>query len=473
MASAIDGVVRRDYRLIVPPCNKSEGEFFCQCSKVFDQRPPRGVVYCVSPNKRAPLTDSRISQTTGSRRGVASDELRRHNLTLVLERLSGAGEMTRSQLAGHTGLNRSTIRDLIAELTALGYVVEDRGTTSPGRGRPSSVARALPTSAVVLAVELEVDFMTVATVGLGGHIFEKVNVPSSGDEDSPSDVVQRLGSLARPLLSSLPRDANVVGVGVAVAGVVRRHDGFVHVAPNLAWSNVPLAGMISADLGFDLVMMANEADLSALAEHRRTGAGQKRHILFIAGEVGVGIGIIYDGKPMLGASGYAGEAGHMMVNPEGSDCRCGSFGCWETEVGEDALARMVGRTDAPRRDLVSDVVRRAHAGDPEVFHALGRLGRWLGVGIGNLINLLNPELVVVGGFFHDLYPFLEQSINQSAGERALDAPWLSCSIRRSQLGADGALIGAAELVLAEVIANPAGFSRSQHHLQVSDPVVRL
>ncbi len=391
---------------------------------------------------------------------------------MVLERLTYAGEMTRSQLAEHTGLNRSTIRDLIGELTSLGFVVEDRGTTSVGPGRPSSVARVRPTGAVVLAVELEVDSLTVATVGLGGHIFDKVTVPGPGDRQPPADMVTRVAGLAGPLLGSLPSDSNVVGVGVAVAGVVRRHDGFLHVAPNLGWSNVPLAGMISSALGMNMVMMANEADLGALAEHRRTSAGQKRHIIFIAGEVGVGIGIIYDGKPMLGAAGYAGEAGHTMVNPDGRKCRCGSIGCWETEVGEEALARLMGRTGtSPRQDVVSEVLRRAHAGDPEAFAALNHLGRWLGIGVGNLINTFNPELVVIGGFFAELYPFLEGPINETAREMALDAPWLSCSIRGSQLGGEGGLIGASELVFAEVIGNPAGYTSVGNQLPVTDRAV--
>ena len=402
---------------------------------------------------------TRISDTSGPRRGVASEELRRHNLSTVLDRLHIAKELSRSQLAEQTGLNRSTIRDLIGELTRLGLVVEDRGTTSTGPGRPSSVARIQPSGAVVLAVELEVDFMAVATVGLGGHIFDKVRVAHSSGPQTPMETVEHLAALSAPLLDSLPSDHTFAGVGMAVAGVVRRQDGFVHVAPNLGWNNVPLAGMVSAKLGFDRVMMANEADLGALAEYRRGTAGRKRHLIFVAGEVGVGIGIIYDGKPMLGTAGYAGEAGHTMVNPDGRMCRCGAIGCWETEVGEEALARLAGvSTQEAREGLTAEVLRRAHAGDPEIFTALNELGRWLGVGIGNLINTFNPDLVVIGGFFQELYPFLEQSVNQAAQEMALTAPWLSVKLRRSELGGDSALIGASELVFAEVIANPTSFT---------------
>lgn len=414
-----------------------------------------GRILCAPQQKVTHLTDGRISDSSSRRRGVASEELRRHNLAAVLDRLHVSGALTRSQLAAQTGLNRSTIRDLIGELVDLRLVVEDRGTTTHGPGRPSSVARVEATGAVVLAVEFEVDSMAVATVGLGGHIFDKARVAHRPGPHPPREVVDQLSQLATPMLAALPAKHYLAGVGVAVAGVVRRHDGFVHVAPNLGWDNVPLAPMISDELGLKRVMMANEADLGALAEYRRRTPGTKGNLIFVAGEVGVGVGVIYDGKPMLGAAGYAGEAGHTMVNPSGRKCRCGAVGCWETEVGEEALARLAGISeDDARESLVEEILRRAHSGEPQAFQALSEIGRWLGIGVGNLINMLNPDEVVFGGFFHELYPFLERSINEGAEEVALTAPWLSCSIRRSELGVDAALMGAAELVLAEVIADP-------------------
>lgn len=406
------------------------------------------------------MAESRLSDVSSRRRGIGADELRRHNLSAVLDRLHIAGPRSRSQLADLTGLNRSTIRDLLAELSELGMVVEDRGATGSGPGRPSSIARTRPEGAVVLAVEFEVDSMAVATVGLGGHIFDKVRVANVPSLRTPREMVDELARRGLPMLEALPSEHTLAGIGIAVAGVVRRHDGFVHVAPNLGWSNVPLKGMVTERLGIDPVMMANEADLGAWAEHRRGVARRNRNLIYVAGEVGVGIGIIYDGKPMLGTAGYAGEAGHNFINPSGRQCRCGSIGCWETEVGEDALARHAGfAPNAPREGLIDEVLRRAHAGDNDIFAALNELGTWLGIGIGNLINTFNPDLVVLGGFFAQLYPFIEQPMRKGAEDRALAAPWLSCSIRRSDLGIDAALIGAAELVFAEVVGNPTAFAR--------------
>jgi predicted NBD/HSP70 family sugar kinase len=201
--------------------------------------------------------------------------------------------------------------------------------------------------------------------------------------------------------------------------------------------------------------MANEADAGALAEQRRGAARGVRHLIHVSGEVGVGIGIIHNGRPMLGTAGYAGEAGHNVVNPAGRRCKCGSAGCWETEVGEEALARHAGIPEAAgRQGVIDTILRRAHSGDPEVFAAFRAVGSWLGLGVGNLINTFNPELVTFGGFYHEFYPFLEGPINEGAQRAAMSAPWDACTITRGKLGLDARLIGAAELVFSQVIADP-------------------
>lgn len=409
-------------------------------------------VYCGVSNKRWAVAESRIPSAT--RRGLASEELRRHNLTAVLGRLHLDSPMSRSQLATETGLNRSTIRDLIGELADLGLIVEERGVPKSGPGRPSSVARVAPEGAVVLAIELEVDSIAVATIGLGGHIFDEIRSPNDPLNTSAETVVSRLRALSKPLLERLPDQSALVGAGVGVAGVVRRSDGFIHVAPNLGWRAVPIGQMIAKGLEIDLVKVANEADLGALGEFRRGAGRGTSNLIYLAGEVGVGIGIIHESQPMLGASGYAGEAGHTMVNPGGRQCRCGSIGCWETEVGEEAIIRHAGLEGWSEGSAFDEIRRRAEAGEPMTLEALETVGGWLGSGIGNLINIFNPDTLVVGGFFQALYEYISRPIEVEAKRVALDAPWLGCSIVKSELGPNALLIGAAELVLGDVVADP-------------------
>ena len=388
------------------------------------------------------------------RRGVAADEVRRHNLGAVLERLHLSGAQSRSELTRATGLNRSTIADLLGELAAIGLVEEGPGAPGAGPGRPSPMVRVRPHRASVLAVELAVDSVAVATVGLGGHVFNLVRVARPRGRFSPEETVHDVAKLAGPLLDSLPAERVLVGIGVAVVGITRRSDGFVHLAPNLGWRDIPLASMLAGELALGVpVVAANEADLGALAEHRRGRGRSVANLVYISGEVGIGAGVLVDGAPLLGAAGYAGEAGHTLINPEGSVCRCGAVGCWETEAGEAALLRLAGVREGAGR--LAEVTERAAAGDGRTLRAIADVGGWLGLGIGNLVNLFNPELVVLGGLYQRLFTFLEPSVLEGARRRMLAAPGQMVTITCSALGPDASLIGAAELVLSSVIADPA------------------
>jgi hypothetical protein len=235
----------------------------------------------VRPLIRDPGTDLSRTQITAGRdahhrpRGVAADELRRHNLAALLERLHLLGPTSRSDLTATMGLNRSTIGDLIGELAALGLVEEGPAQASSGPGRPSPIVRTRPEGAIVLAAEFSVDSVAVATVGLGGHVFGQTREPRPRARVSADSTIRHVGLMAHQLLETLPRNSSLVGVGAGVAGVTRRSDGFVHQAPNLGWRNVAVGEKLSSMFGADQqVLVANEADLGALAEHRRgVGAG--------------------------------------------------------------------------------------------------------------------------------------------------------------------------------------------------------
>jgi predicted NBD/HSP70 family sugar kinase len=347
---------------------------------------------------------------------------------------------------------------LVGELTTLGLVEEGPATVNTGPGRPSPIVNTRPHGGAILAIELSVDSIAVATAGLGGHIYNQVRVARPRGRFSPEQTVQDVGRLAEPLLTSLPADTVLVGVGTGVVGVVRRTDGFVHLAPNLGWKDIPIGEMLAAELRVDApVMVANEADLGALAESRRGAGVGVADLIYVSGEAGIGVGVVQGGKPMLGSHGYAGEAGHTLVNPKGHRCRCGAVGCWETEAGELALARLAGLpSDLAGQGLLDTTRQRADAGDPKTQRALAGVGHWLGIGIGNLVNLFNPELVLLGGFFHALFPYLDEAIVAGLSSQALAAPRATARIIRSGTGVDAPLIGAAELAISELIADPAG-----------------
>ena len=400
----------------------------------------------------------RVTRAGGAKSasGVAAEELRRHNLAAVLEHLHLHGPANRSRLTAITGLNRSTVADLVGELTNLGLVAEAPGEAASGPGRPSPVVHLKPEGAVVLSIEMSVDSIAVATVGLGGHLYNEIRVARLRGHFDPLVAVRDCVELARPLLAALPRGYRLAGIGVAVVGIVRRRDGYVHLAPNLGWRDLPLGELISDEIQLDVpVGVANDADLGALGEHRRGGRNGASHLVFISGEVGIGCGLVVGGEPLLGSAGYAGEAGHTMVNPDGMMCRCGATGCWETEAGEKALLRRVAAVgSASGLEAINVVAKLAEEGDEATLRAIGETGMWLGIGISNLVNLFNPDVIVLGGLYHRLFDYLEASVLKGAS-RALQASQDMAVIRRSRIGANAPLIGAAELALAQVIDAPA------------------
>lgn len=378
--------------------------------------------------------------------------VRRHNLAVVLHHLHVAGPMRRAELTDRTGLNRSTVAALVSELTALGTVTEeDSSTAGPpaGRGRPSPVVRPRPETVQVLAADIAVGRVSMARIGLGGVIVARGTRVVT--DTHPAAMAALVASMSHELLAS-PEAGRVVGMGVSVPGVVRGADGNVRFAPNLGWQDAPLGDLLTALLPAGLpVRVANDGDLGALAEHQRGVARGVDDIVFVEGEVGVGCGVIIDGRPLVGAGGYAGELGHMTVHPSGRRCRCGARGCWETEIGAEALARALG---LPGAADVSQVEAELRSGSPDLAWRLDAVAQSLGLGIANVVNLLNPSLVVLGGLLRDLYPVVATSVTRVLNGTALGAPLEQVRLAVPELGGDAVLLGAAEHAWQDVLADP-------------------
>ena len=385
--------------------------------------------------------------------------MRQHNLSTVLGQVHRAGQLSRAALTTSTGLNRSTIRTLVAELEQRHLVTEGDAVVTGSPGRPSPVVAARGDGAVVLAADVKVSRIIFAVVGLGGTVHQRVEVPLTDDSRGVAPTVDRLVELIGTALAESP-DLHVVGLGVSVAGIVRVADGFVHLAPNLGWVDVPLANLLvdrlSGDLGItDLdVVIGNEADLGALAEHVRGAGSGTRDMVYVSGEIGVGGGIVVDGRPLVGRSGYAGEIGHMVVNPEGRPCHCGSIGCWETEIGQRALLRHMGWADGGDHEVVDAIMREASAGSQRALDAFAEVGTWLGIGLASLINVLNPQRVVLGGVFARAFSYLIDAARVEVDRRSLGPARAVTAITPATLGEDSSLVGAAEMAFTPVLADP-------------------
>jgi len=392
--------------------------------------------------------------------GQRSETVRRANLSAIVRELHARDPLSRSELVVRTGLTRSAIRGLVGELTAAGFVSEVRPAPLGTPGRPSPLVSLNPDSVVALVLEIAVDSLSAAVVGLNGRILELIRVDRPAGHVSVEDIVGDLVELATVVRARRPAGDREIGIGVAVVGVVRRIDGLVSMAPNLGWRDVPLGEQLARAFGSDVpIYVANEADLGALAEVRRGAARGADHVLFIWGEVGVGGGLIIDGRPFTGVAGYAGEVGHLPVNPAGAACRCGSVGCWETEIGAGALLRRAGHPTGGGRAEVDAVLAEAAAGAPVALGALEETGRWIGFGIAGLVNVFNPRLVVLGGLLGRMYPFIRGILETGLERHALPAPRRIVRIVPATLGVDAPLLGAGELAFEPLLADPARWLR--------------
>ncbi|MEN0085022.1 MAG: ROK family transcriptional regulator [Leifsonia sp.] len=381
--------------------------------------------------------------------GGATDALRRSNLATVLGLVHRDGALSRSDLTRLTGLNRSTVGDLVAELAGLGLVEVDEAPGGGRAGRPSPVVRASDGVAAI-AVNPEVDAVIVGLVALGGRVLKRVRVETASARSAAETVTLASAGIAGMLAGET--GIRVAGIGVAVPGQVRLSDGMVREATHFGWVDEPLAAMLSQATGHR-AWAANAAVLGLRAESAfGAGRGVDDLVYMIGGASGIGGGAVGGGRLLTGAAGYAGEFGHTLVRTDGRHCSCGSYGCLEAEVTQEELLASVGLASADASALADRLVA---TGDADALAVIERDYRMLQIAARNAVNVFNPSLLVLGGFLAALY----------RGARAHGAADLLAEVVHSSregvvvaeaaLGTDQLLIGAAELVFSELIADPA------------------
>lgn len=382
--------------------------------------------------------------------GTNQEAVRRHNLGTLLRHVHRTGEISRAELTSQMRLNRSTIAGLVTELETLGLTEHASPAAGPrSAGRPSAGVRISESGPYVVAVDLGVDRVVVARVGLGGRVWERGQAAITGDTEA-WQVGASVATLIRHVVAWAPPDAPLLGIGIGVPGLVRRSDGLVRQAPNLGWHDVSFGSIVQAALSLDVpVSLGNDADLGALAENRRGAGVGVDDLIFISGNVGVGAGVISGGVRLEGAGGYAGEVGHLHFDPTGPACHCGSRGCWETIVGAPAIAASISYP-------ADDVVRLHEALDrfTNPPRELRPVAENIGRGIAAVVNAFNPSMVILGGYFRPMYRLMRSEVQAGLAERTLAPALESVRLALPGLGTDSVLLGAAEMALEPVFDDP-------------------
>ncbi|ROT34224.1 ROK family transcriptional regulator [Micromonospora sp. HM5-17] len=399
--------------------------------------------------------------------GPSQEEIRRQNLGALLRYVHVHGATSRAELTSALGLNRSTIGALTAELAAA-RLVSERAPRETGRaGRPSLVVRPESARVFAYAYSIETDRLRAARIGLGGVVLDRRQAARPPGLP-PEECLPVLAGLRKEMHRSVAEGSVYVGSGVAVSGRPRhpdgpgrrRAEGAVPRQPDRddrtgGGPEPPLEKALGEVLSPDRpILVSNVADASAVAEHVRGAAAGYDTVIYLHRDGGVEAGIIVRGQRLTGCGGYAGEVGHMVVQPGGRPCRCGSYGCWETVIGEHALLQAAGRGDAAGRDAALRVVDAAARGDASAQAAVRQVGDWLGFGVANLVNIFNPDMVIFGGTLREVYLAAAARVRSRLNSMALPTAREQVRLRTPQLGEDAALIGAAELAFEHLLADP-------------------
>lgn len=406
-------------------------------------------------------TSQRVSagSPAGTRLGSNRDSTRQHNLSTVLGLVHAAAGVSRAQLTRATGLNRSTIAALVAELVQLGLVVESDLDQTQQHGRPSIMIQPNP-GALALAVNPDVDVVSVALISLGGRIvnpvrFHTVRAPSV------AEVVNIVSAVYAGMRTSLPAGHRVLGAGLAIPGLVGSATGAVIDAPQLDWHDQPLAALLSEALDLP-VTAANDAVVGARGQAAfGAGRGVADFVYVYGGASGIGGGLISGGRLLRGAEGFAGQLGHTLVRTGGAACSCGSSGCLEAEVTRAELIRAARLPPGEAEDLEGAVLSelRDETGSRELRETVARQTELLAVGLRSVVNHLNPSMIVLGGFLRILARAAPDVLDEALRAGGARGARESVSIELAPLGDDTILIGAAELAFEPLIDDPAGFLR--------------
>lgn len=401
----------------------------------------------------------RDSQSRSSSRGGSLDDLRRTNLSTVLDLVHVNGSASRAELTQATGLNRSTVATIVSELERLGLVEVAEPRDTKRIGRPSSVVTPSHRH-VAVTVNPELDAVTIGIVALGGAVLRTVRCEN---ETAPTGrgVVNLVSAVLAGMLPELDGAHRVVGIGLAVPGLVRRGDGLVTIAPHLGWRDEPITESIAEATGLPAAA-ANDASCGAVAEALfGAGRGFDDLVYLNGGASGIGGGVIAGGAPMGGKSGFSGELGHTLVNSGGTLCHCGSIGCLETEVVRSALLSAVGLSDGDEA-LLEDRLVAAYPVDAAVREVVDRQVRFLGIALRNIVNAFNPGCVILGGFLAILCRMEGEALVAAVRASSLPGPATDVVVVPSELGRDNLLIGAGELAFRAVMDDPASAATRIH-----------
>lgn len=404
---------------------------------------------------------------------VDASRMRLSNLSLVLTALIRESPISQVALTRLTGLNKATVSSIVEELVEGGWV-RTEGRYQGGTGRPRQLLVPDADRGYLIGAEINVDYLAVLVTDFSGR--ERALLRETVDVRNFT-VADAVGSLKVLMLQTVEQVGavreQVLGVALGVPGVIS-DNGTLLVAPKIDWHETEI-GVLFQEALEDVFTQAmpptveNEANLGAFAEQSFGCCGIVPNFVHLSGEIGVGAGVFLDGELFRGTHGAGGEVGHITIDPNGPKCECGKVGCWTKYISRRALDRYVRERKAAGRQSSlweSDgasldyehnpalVAETAHGGDAVAREALDEIERYLAIGIGNLVSIYDPQVVVLGGFFTSLFAGTTDHLKKEVDRWVMGEFGKELRVELSSKGQDSCLWGGIALVLRQLTANP-------------------
>lgn len=398
---------------------------------------------------------------------VGPELIRTINKQRVLRLIRSSGPVSRADAAEQTGMTRPTISAVVSDLLEEGWI-EEIGAGESSGGRPPILLRFSPLARVVLGAELGAGHVRAVLTDLSGHVLHRAK--RRVETNDPKVELDRLCAVVKEVLAMRsPEQAKIplAGLGLGVNGHVDTSEGLWRYSPHFQVHDLDVVSHLNDCLGLD-VILENDARAMAIGEHAFGSAKSVENLIYVRVGVSIGAGLMIEGKLYGGAHEGAGEIGHTVVFEEGPRCRCGNFGCLEAVANAVAISRRaVNRIQAGHASVIpklvdddlsqvigTTVIEAAHAGDHLARETLQEAGRFVGLAVGNVINLFDPDLVVIGGGTSRAGDLLLEPVKAAALSRALPGRRDRVKILRTALGEDSCPVGGAALVIESLFRAP-------------------
>lgn len=376
------------------------------------------------------------------RAGMNSATIRGLNVIRVFHALRNNPGSSQRALVWLTGLDKATTSAVVSRLVADGLVERCDGPREARVGRPETALRIAPGAGLLVGARLEPRTIRILTATLAGTVLDQIQLPGSRDIER---ALERLHEgIGRAVSAPSAKGRPVRGIGVGIPGLMDRAGRLV-LAPNLGWRDTPIRPLLQEALGAP-VFVDNDTKAAAVAERLFGSCREIDDYLYVTGHSGVGGGLFLGGRLYRGASGFAGEIGHVTVAPGGRPCGCGKRGCLETYVSEAAILAQAQERGRDLPDLPA-LARAAEAGDPALRALLDEVGAHLGTAVAHAANILDPGLVVLGGNLSIVAGLVLPALERGLASHALGPIGARLRIQVSPLGADAVPIGGIALAM--------------------------